>query len=423
MLRPDGDRGPKVTHDLLVTNLGVSDTAAAVARPLGTAHAIGLGARNPRVIGVLVAAVAMLVTGCGGDGTSLKGDSTSPTPTSDSSTTSTSMGDASTTTADTDMTSTTTDGSSTTGAEKPTGGSIEFTTADGRTTRFGGFQWKIEGITIGVAAGAAPTDEPAVTVDLLATNVTDGDLTMIESPLMRYGADPVEVSGTLTSKGGYPTATAGAAARASYAFELPPDSTATEAALTDAVLIFGSEKVLRAGIPLDGDAIKPPAVEATPVNATLPIAGDANGDLTVVSVLPALDAEKTTGGTGTDDEALDFRAATDGVWLAFDVKLDCRGGTSGQDCYFGLEQDVIRVEVDGVAEGFETADSDLFEITDAMSPGSSTQVLPQLMVRRGKSYALLLGDPKDPASVKKVPLNIGPAVDSLYASVADFQTK
>lgn len=413
MLGPHAARGYTVTYDRLGTNVWVTDTAAGIARLEKTVPMRGSSGRGLRMVGALTAAIALIASGCGGDSKAEKSTSTAATsaPTTTAAT--------STTAASTEPTDSTTAGSSTTAGETTGGGSIEFTTADGRTTRFGGFEWTIDGITLG---GADAADEPSVQVDLTAKNLTDGDLTMIEPPLMRFGADPVEVAGKITGTGGYPRATAGASARASYAFALPAGALANAAALKDAVLIFGSTKVLRAGIPLDGDAVKTPTVKPTPVNATLSIEGNSYGDLTVTSVMPALDAEKTIATAG-DDEALDFRAAPDTIWLAFDVTLTCRGGASGQDCRFGLNEDMLRVEVDGAAEGFETADSSLFEITTAMSPGSTAQALPQLLVKRGSSYALLLGDPNDPASVKKVPLNIGPAVDSLYASVADFQTK
>jgi hypothetical protein len=46
-----------------------------------------------------------------------------------------------------------------------------------------------------------------------------------------------------------------------------------------------------------------------------------------------------------------------------------------------------------------------------------------MMVRRGTAYALLLGDPGDPASVQRVPLDVGPAITTLVDSVADYQPK
>ncbi|MEI2652520.1 MAG: hypothetical protein V9G12_10270 [Microthrixaceae bacterium] len=127
---------------------------------------------------------------------------------------------------------------------------------------------------------------------------------------------------------------------------------------------------------------------------------------------------------GGDDDPVDFRSSEDSIWLRLQVELDCRGGSSGQDCRFGLDQDVIRIEVDGVATGFDTVrDSTLFEIGTALAPGSSAETSPQMMVRRGTAYALLLGDPGDPASVQRVPLDVGPAITTLVDSVADYQPK
>lgn len=307
----------------------------------------------------------------------------------------------------------------TTTTQPVSGKVVDYTEANGRSTRLGGFEWKVEGVTVGGVADVGGRVSPAVTVDLLANNLTDGDLIAVEKPLMRFGEDPVEVKGV--QKGVFSTASSGASVRVTYAFNLPPGLEANESALDGALLIFQGNKVLRAGIRLDGEVAAPPVISAFPINASVSIEGNSYGNLAVTSVRPALDADKSVANGGGDNGDDDFRALTDNVWLAFDVRLDCRGGPMGTGCGFGLDEDVIRVEIDGVAEGFESNDSSLFELDPGLSAGASAQLRPQLMVKRGASYALLLGDPKNPAAVQRVPLDIAPAVDSLYASIADFQ--
>lgn len=314
--------------------------------------------------------------------------------------------------------------SSSTGADKTTttaapgatasADSETFTGADGRSTQFGGITYEIEHIT---SAG------DVVTVDLVATNVTDSGLRIMTAPMLRLADDPVELAGVAAS--GSPAGleiTASAAQRVSYAFTLPSGSSGT-ATLSGAALIFQDDDAMRAGIPLDDTAPEPPTVAATPVGATVSIEGHSYGQLTVVSILPSLDATTSVDAGGGDNDPVDFRAAKDGVWLRLALKLDCRGGSYGQDCRFGLDEDVIRIEVDGVATGFEgTRDSTLFDLATAMAPGSSADVTPQMMVKRGTTYALLLGDPGDPAAVQRVPLDLGPTIATLVDSVADFQT-
>ncbi len=315
----------------------------------------------------------------------------------------------------------TTTTTTTTTTQPASGKVVDYTEANGRSTRLGGFEWKVEGVTVGGVADAGGRVSPAVTVDLLANNLTDGDLLAVKKPLMRFGEDPVEVEGV--QKGVFSIAASGASVRVTYAFNLPPGVEANESALDGALLIFQGSKVLRAGIRLDGEVAAAPVISATPVNATVSIEGNSYGNLTVLSVQPALNADKSVSPGGGDNGDDDFRALTDTIWLLFDVRLDCRGGPMGTGCRFGLDEEVIRVEIDGVAEGFESNDSSLFDIDPGLSAGASAQLRPQLMVKRGSSYALLLGDPKNPATVQRLPLDIAPAVDSLYASIADFQAK
>ncbi len=291
---------------------------------------------------------------------------------------------------------------------------IDYTDADGRSARFGGLTYEIEHITAGGGV---------VTIDLLATNVTDSGLYIVSAPVLHLADDPVEIPGVAVPGTGSGAITSGASGRVSYEFALPSGAAGADA-LAGAALILQDDDALRAGIPLDGPMPEPPTIAATPVGATVSIEGNSYGNLTVASITPALDAETSVNAGGGDDDPVDFRSSEDSIWLRLQVELDCRGGSSGQDCRFGLDQDVIRIEVDGVATGFDTVrDSTLFEIGTALAPGSSAETSPQMMVRRGTAYALLLGDPGDPASVQRVPLDVGPAITTLVDSVADYQPK
>lgn len=290
---------------------------------------------------------------------------------------------------------------------------VDFTDADGRSTRFGGLTYQIEHVTI---AGSVAT------IDVLKTNETDADIYVVAAPSLRLADDPVEIPGDALPGTAASTITPGASARVSYEFTLLSGATGADA-LAGAALILQDGKALRAGIPLDGAAPEAPTITATPVGATVSIEGHSYGNLTVVSILPALDADTSVTPGGGDNDAVDFRASKDGIWLRLQLKLDCRGGSYGQNCAFGLDQDVVRIEVDGVATGFDTVrDSTLFEIDRALSAGASADLTPQMMLKRGTAYALLLGDPTDPAAVQRVPLDLGPSITALVDSVAAFQT-
>lgn len=293
------------------------------------------------------------------------------------------------------------------------GDPVDVTAADGRSTRFGGLTYAIEHIT---SAGSVAT------IEVLKTNVTDADIYVVAAPSLRLADDPVEIPGDALPGTAASTITPGASARVSYEFTLPSGATGADA-LAGAALILQDGKALRAGIPLDGVDHEAPTISPTPVGATVSIEGHSYGNLTVVSVLPALDADTSVTPGGGDNDPVDFRASKDGIWLRLNLKLDCRGGSYGQNCAFGLDQDVVRIEVDGVATGFDTVrDSTLFEIDRALTAGASADLTPQMMVKRGTTYALLLGDPGDPAAVQRVPLDIGPTIATLVDSVADFQT-
>jgi hypothetical protein len=56
-----------------------------------------------------------------------------------------------------------------------------------------------------------------------------------------------------------------------------------------------------------------------------------------------------------------------------------------------------------------------------IGPGGSATVDVMMRVAVSDSYALLLGDPADPTSVERVPLDIAGQVAALHASVAAFQ--
>jgi hypothetical protein len=112
---------------------------------------------------------------------------------------------------------------------------------------------------------------------------------------------------------------------------------------------------------------EPPTIAATPVGATVSIEGNSYGNLTVAPITPALDAETSVNARRGDDDPVDFRSSEDSIWLRLQVELDCRGGSSGQDCRFGLDQDVIRIEVDGVRRVRHGAGPTLFEIGTALA--------------------------------------------------------
>ncbi len=293
---------------------------------------------------------------------------------------------------------------------------VTYTGADGRSTTFGGLDFEIEEITL-------LEDEdgwgPIVRIAVIVDNTTDGDMILPGDPLLRLEDEPAELQGKMTRGASFDVAP-GSTQKTSYDFVLPDGAELAESTLAGSVFLVQGDEVLWAGIPLDGDDPEPPVIDPTPVTATISIGGNANGELTVTSARPMLDAEASVATSG-DDVADNFRAASDGIWIALDLRLDCRGGTSGQDCFFGLEEQVIRIEVDGAAEGMESIDSTLFEVSPAMSPGTSDEVVIQLMVDRGTSYTLLLGEPDDEGSVIRVPLEITDDVTRLVDSVARFQ--
>jgi hypothetical protein len=263
-------------------------------------------------------------------------------------------------------------------------------------------------------------ERTVVRVDTILRNDTDGVLFYVATPMLRLASDPVANEGNVAEYDS-PSFDAGGGGRIAYEFVLPRGASADPAILQGATLLFTARNALSDGIPLDGEPHEPLLATPIPVGAASFFDGDAAGTITVNSVEPALEARGWLG-SGADEPA-DYRMPNGEIWLLMDLTFDCVGPYAGQaSCYFGNEQAGFRVEVDGVAEGFETVQD--WSIADAiigLLPGSSARETVMMRVPVGETYTLLLGDPADPASVQRTPVELKAAVSALYESVAPFQ--
>jgi actin-like ATPase involved in cell morphogenesis len=295
-----------------------------------------------------------------------------------------------------------------------------------RSAVFGGIRYTIEAITIGNGidgTGRSALDDSAVQVgptvvdfEMILENITDGVLLWDQTPFLRLEGDPVEIDGTLTA---YDSTVfdGGAGGRSTYSFVLPEGTPVDTGELAGATLLLAEDDLLGDGIRVDGPERTAAPVAVTPVSATLAVGGFAEGTIEVRSVTPSLEA---AGWLGSGyDEAGDYRAADGEIWLVIDVLLTCSGDVNGQ-CFFGLEQQVFRVEVDGLATGFTISDWG-FDNYPTMTAGESTEETLYMRVAAGDEYALLLGEPGDEALVQRVQIPIADAVAALYEWVADYQ--
>lgn len=305
-----------------------------------------------------------------------------------------------------------------------------FTSANGRSTVFGGMAYQIEAIDLtngrdgsGFPVFGEPAefagDRTVAQISVVLRNRTSGPLYLAAGALLRLVDDPVEVAAYDVN---YDAAGlgAGAGGRATYVFELPKGVTVDAGVLEGAEFILTAPKLISDGIALDGAIHEPVANEPIDVGASIFVGGDAGGTLTVNSIEASLEARGLSGRGPSEAKA--YRAPRGEVWLLMNVTLDCGGRFAGGDCYFGLEQQIVRVKVDNSIEGFEAAaDFAIFDATGAIGPGTSKTIDVLMRVAVGETYALLLGDPDDPTSVQTVPLNLQTSVSALYDSVARFQ--
>ena len=305
-----------------------------------------------------------------------------------------------------------------------------FTSATGRSTLFGGMNYQIEAVDLtngrdgsGFPVFGEPADfagdRTVVQISVMLRNTTSGTLYLAGEALLRLVDDPVEVA---VSDVNYDAAGlgAGAGGRATYVFELPKGVAVDATVLEGAEFILTAPKLISDGIPLDGAIDEPAVIGPVNVGASIFVGGDAGGTLTVNSIEPSLEARGLSGSGAS--EAKNYRAPRGEVWLLMNMTLDCVGRFAGGDCYFGLEQQVVRIKVDNSIEGFETAtDFAIFDASGAIGPGTSKSIDVLMRLAVGETYALLLGDPAEPASVQTVPLDLQPLVSALSDSVARFQ--
>ena len=408
--------------------------AAGVVGGAGRAAGVGLagGAANDiapkRPTRVLIAgAAAALALVAGGAALAMRGDP-SATPDSTLAPTTSSLAAGASSTAPSAITTATaapTTSPTTVGpAAAPV--SVDFPLVGERSALFGGTRFTIETVTIGngaEVAGKLVIDESApntgmtvVEMEMVLENVTDGSLLWDQTPFLRLAGDPVEIGGTLTKY----TAIgfdAGAGGRSTFAFELLEGSPVSAETLAGAVLLLSEDDLVGDGIALDGPERTPAPVTVVPVGATLAGGGFAQGTITVRNITPALEA---SGGLWSGyAEAGASRSAAGWVWVVIDAVLQCGGDVNGE-CFFGLEQQVFRVEVDGLATGFTISDWGL-DNQPTMTAGNSSEVTLYMRVAAGTDYALLLGEPGDAASVQRVPVPLADPVAALYEWVADYQ--
>ena len=250
----------------------------------------------------------------------------------------------------------------------------------------------------------------SVTLQNLATDYNDPEKTAS----LRLAGDPLEITSEFAK--GASRLTGGSGARLDYDFVLPEGTKVDPAILSGAQFLLSHKDRRGAGIPLDGTApsalvTQPLAVGAIGITTRL-----APGEIHVDSITPVLDGLLARG------DARYFRAGTDEVFFKMDLTLRCIDANSS-GCYFGLLDDSVRVDVDGLVTSMRSIyNLGMLDIDAAHMPnGASAAITTYMRVPVGKVYTLLLGDPKTPTAVNSVPLDIATQVDALVASVAEYQ--
>ncbi len=376
------------------------------------------------IAAAMVAAIAIAIATLGGgdDGVATGGsgepsdisepiDSGAPTPTRPT---------ESTTTRSTSTTSTTT----TTTTIDPAAGfaPTEYTTANDRTTIFGGATWNVDAITLTNAYPVFDDDTDAditighggALIELLVSNDTR-DTIVFDNPrgTLVLADDTRIVGGWTPGDGG--AISAGTADTYLYTFDMEEIDDPTAADLAGAVLLLDNPGLLAAGIPLDGPADTPPVIDAIPLGATHALEGS-GGSVTIHDVRAGLDTRTSSGGAQHDE----LRAPIGSAWITITFRFDCQDGGPG-GCLTGGNNGWWRVDVDGHAQ--TSFDFNLFDdgVDAARTSGTSSEHTLDFVVPVGEVYTLLVGNPQIPESVLALPVPVNDQVDALYASVERYQ--